>query len=126
MRAARAAGLPIVIGFTVETDGRLPNGDSIEEAILAVDDATDGAAECFIINCAHPTHFADACRKAKPECVSMDYGRTRRGSATQSSTRPKELDSGDPADLAERYVTLRRDLPGSNSLAAAAAPTSVT
>jgi len=43
-----------------ETDGRLPNGDSIEEAIVAVDDATDGAAEFFVINCAHPTHFADA------------------------------------------------------------------
>ncbi|MGH3056042.1 MAG: homocysteine S-methyltransferase family protein, partial [Gaiellaceae bacterium] len=59
-RAATAAGLPVVVGFTVETDGRLPNGAAIEDAIVAVDAATEGAAQGFMINCAHPTHFADA------------------------------------------------------------------
>jgi S-methylmethionine-dependent homocysteine/selenocysteine methylase len=111
-RAAEAAGISIVVGFTVETDGRLPSGDSIEEAILAVDDATDGAAEFFVINCAHPSHFADAL----PEGDS----RTRIGGLRANASRlshaeldeAEELDSGDPDDLAERYVDLRRDLPG--------------
>jgi S-methylmethionine-dependent homocysteine/selenocysteine methylase len=111
-RAATAAGLPIGIGFTVETDGRLPSGDSIEEAILAVDTATDGAAESFMINCAHPTHFADAL----PDGDSRTRIRGLRANASALShaelDEAEELDSGDPEDLAERYVALRRDLPG--------------
>lgn len=111
VRAARAAGLPIVVGFTVETDGRLPNGDSIEEAVVAVDDATNAAAECFVINCAHPTHFADAL----PEGEARRRIRGLRANASRLShaelDEAAELDSGDPADLAERYVSLRRELP---------------
>jgi homocysteine S-methyltransferase len=110
-RAAKAVGIPIVLGFTVETDGRLPSGDSLEDAILAVDEATDEAAEFFVINCAHPTHFADAL----PEGDS----RTRIGGLRANASRlshaeldeAEELDSGDPDDLAERYVALRNDLP---------------
>src|ERR1051326_7385628 len=30
-RAATSAGLPVVVGFMVETDGRLPDGSSIED-----------------------------------------------------------------------------------------------
>ncbi|HJQ73983.1 MAG TPA: homocysteine S-methyltransferase family protein [Gaiellaceae bacterium] len=111
VRAAQAAGIPIVAGFTVETDGRLPNGDSIEDAILAVDEATDGAAELFVLNCAHPTHFADAL----PTGESRRRIRGLRANASRLShaelDEAEELDSGDPADLAERYVALRRDLP---------------
>jgi homocysteine S-methyltransferase len=110
-RAATAAGIPIVVGFTVETDGRLPSGHSIEEAILAVDDATDGAPEFFVINCAHPTHFADAL----PEGDSRKRIRGLRANASTLShaelDEAEELDSGDPADLAQRYVALRGSLP---------------
>jgi S-methylmethionine-dependent homocysteine/selenocysteine methylase len=112
VRAATRAGVPIHVGFTVETDGRLPSGDSIEDAILAVDDATDGAAESFLINCAHPTHFADA-------LPDGDSRRRIRGLRANASTlshaeldEAEELDAGDPADLAERYVGLRQELPG--------------
>jgi homocysteine S-methyltransferase len=111
VRAAKSAGLPVVIGFTVDTDGRLPSGASIEEAIDAVDGATDAAAEGFMINCAHPTHFADALPEG-------DARRRLRGLRANASTlghaeldEAEELDSGDPADLAERYVALRKDLP---------------
>jgi S-methylmethionine-dependent homocysteine/selenocysteine methylase len=110
-RAAKAAGIPIVLGFTVETDGRLPSGDSIEKAILTVDGATDGAAEFFVINCAHPTHFADAL----PEGDSRMRLRGLRANASRLShaelDEAEELDSGDPADLAERYVALQNELP---------------
>ena len=111
VRAARSAGLPIHIGFTVETDGKLPNGDSLEEAILAVDNATDGAAESFMINCAHPTHFADALPAGE---ARKRIGGLRANASTLSHAEldeAEELDSGDPDDLAERYVALRPDLP---------------
>ena len=111
VRAATAAGLPVVVGFTVETDGRLPSGASIEDALAAVDAATDGAAQGFMINCAHPTHFADAL----PEGDARERIHGLRANASTRShaelDEAEELDSGDPADLAERYVALRRDLP---------------
>ncbi len=111
-RAASSAGISVVVGFTVETDGRLPSGHSIEEAIVAVDDATDGAAEFFVINCAHPTHFADALPQGESR---TRIGGLRANASTLSHAEldeAEELDSGDPTDLAEHYVALRNDLPG--------------
>lgn len=111
VRAATAVGLPVVIGFTLETDGRLPSGDSIEEAIDAVDNATDGAARSFMINCAHPTHFADAL----PEGSARHRIHVLRANASMKSHEEldaaEELDEGDPADLATRYLALRDELP---------------
>jgi S-methylmethionine-dependent homocysteine/selenocysteine methylase len=109
--AASDAGLPVVIGLTVETDGRLPSGDSIEQAIDAVDDATDGGALAFMLNCAHPSHFADAL----PEGEARNRIHALRANASMRShaelDAAGELDAGDPGDLAARYVALRRDLP---------------
>ncbi len=111
VRAAQAAGLPIVIGFTVETDGRLPSGDSIEQAILAVDGATDGTARSFMINCAHPSHF----EAALPEGDARLRIHALRANASMKShaelDAAEDLDAGDPTDLAQRYVALRRELP---------------
>ena len=110
VRAATAAGLPVVVGFTVETHGRLPSGDSIEDAIATVDDATEGAAQSFMVNC-HPTHFADAL----PEGAAANrIGAIRANASTLSHAEldeAEELDAGDPVDLAARYVGLRRKLP---------------
>src|ERR1700757_3426400 len=58
VRAAARHGVPVVISFTVETDGRLPSGQPLGEAIEQVDRETGGAAAYFMVNCAHPTHFA--------------------------------------------------------------------
>jgi S-methylmethionine-dependent homocysteine/selenocysteine methylase len=111
VRAAAAAGLPVHVGFTVETDGQLPSGASIEDAIVQVDAATDGAAESLLINCAHPTHFADAL----PEGEARRRVRGLRANASTLShaelDEAEELDSGDPHDLARRYVALRSELP---------------
>jgi homocysteine S-methyltransferase len=110
-RAATASGLPVVIGFTVETDGRLPSGDSIEDAIDSVDRATDGVVQSFMLNCAHPSHFADAL----PDGPARGRIHVIRANASTKShaelDEAEELDTGDPADLAERYVALRRELP---------------
>jgi homocysteine S-methyltransferase len=111
VRAAKAAGVPVVIGFTVETDGRLPSGDSIADAIAAVDEATDSAALGYMINCAHPTHFSGAL----PDCDSRVRIIGLRANASTLShaelDEAEELDAGDPDDLAARYVALRSELP---------------
>ena len=108
VRAARAEGLPVVISFTVETDGRLPSGETLPEAIAAVDGETDGAAEYFMINCAHPAHFAGAL------AAGSDWVQRIRGIRANASTcshaeldEATTLDSGDPADLGRWYRDLR-------------------
>ena len=57
-QAAAATGIPVVISFTVETNGRLPDGSTLAEAIATVDEATNSAPAYYGINCAHPTHFS--------------------------------------------------------------------
>jgi S-methylmethionine-dependent homocysteine/selenocysteine methylase len=106
-RAARAEGLPVVISFTVETDGRLPAGDTLADAIDAVDDATGGAPAYFMINCAHPTHFAKA--------LSTGDGWVRRirgirANASRCSHAELDeatvLDDGDPVEFGGEYREL--------------------
>lgn len=112
-RAARAHDIPAVISFTLETDGRLLSGDTLQEAVEAVDRATDASPEYYMINCAHPRHFAGALG---------DGGAWRqrvRGLRANASTKSHaeldestELDAGDPMALAEDYRALRTELPG--------------
>jgi S-methylmethionine-dependent homocysteine/selenocysteine methylase len=112
VRAARGAGLPVAVSFTVETDGRLPSGQTLRAAIEAVDAATDGAPLHYMVNCAHPTHFAPALADGGAWVERI------RGLRANASTRSHadlddshDLDDGDPADLAERHVSLRDALP---------------
>jgi homocysteine S-methyltransferase len=112
-RAAKAAGIPAAISFTVETDGKLASGTPLGEAIEAVDDATGGAPAYFMINCAHPTHFAGLL------AGSPAWGRRIAGlkaNASRLSHAELEtmatLDAGDPDDLGTRYRALARMLPG--------------
>ena len=58
VQASRSADVPVVVSFTVETDGRLPSGEPLGAAVRAVDDATDEGPAYYMVNCAHPSHFA--------------------------------------------------------------------
>lgn len=111
-RAARAAGLPVVISFTLETDGRLPSGMSLADAIEATDAATDGYPAHYMINCAHPTHFAHALDGSAPWASRIGGLRANASSLSHAELdEMTELDAGDPDDLAARYVALRSKLP---------------
>jgi homocysteine S-methyltransferase len=111
-RAAAVHGMPSVISFTVETDGRLPSGESLQAAVRTVDEATGHAPSYYMINCAHPSHFVDALRDGHGW-----QGRLRGLRANASRLSHAELDvaevldEGDPQDLAEEYARLREDLP---------------
>lgn len=112
VRAAAAAGIPAAISFTVETDGRLPTGQPLHEAIEAVDAATDGGAAYFMVNCAHPNHFSGALEHdgAWRERIAglRANASTRSHAELDEST---ELDEGDPQDLGARHAALRHRLP---------------
>ncbi len=113
--AAREADLPVVLSFTVETDGRLPSGQPLGEAIQQVDEATDSYPAYYMINCAHPTHFEPA---IEPDAPWRDRIRgVRANASTQSHAEldeATELDAGDPADLGARHAALRGRLPELN------------
>lgn len=109
--AAQRAGLPVVISFTVETDGRLPSGMQLADAIDATDDATGGYPLHYMVNCAHPSHFDHV-------LASGAWRQRLRGVRANASAKSHAeldeataLDGGDPDDLAERYADLRRVLP---------------
>jgi len=111
VRAAAAAGMPVAMSFTVETDGRLPTGQPLAEAIEQVDSETDGAAAYFMVNCAHPTHFVAVLDEPGP----WERVRGIRANASTKShaelDESEELDDGDPDDLARQYLALGERLP---------------
>lgn len=112
VRAATGQKIPVAISFTVETDGRLVRGESLREAIEAVDAATERACEYFLINCAHPTHF-DGALAAGESWVQRIHGIRANASAKSHAEldESETLDSGDPLDLGRRYLSLRRAFP---------------
>jgi S-methylmethionine-dependent homocysteine/selenocysteine methylase len=116
-RAAQAAGIPVAISFTVETDGRLPTGQSLREAIEEVDAATSNGPAYYMINCAHPTHF-EVTLESKGAWVTRIRG--IRANASKCShaelNEATHLDDGDPVELGGQYRALRERHPHINVL----------
>ncbi len=111
-KAAEAQGIPAVISFTVETDGKLPSGQSLKDAIGQVDAATGEYPAYYMINCAHPSHFSNALEKG-----AAWTGRIRalRANASKMSheelDNAEELDDGNPVEFGAEHAALREKLP---------------
>ena len=105
-RAARKNNLPVAISFTLETDGQLPTGQALKEAIAEVDGATGNAPAYYMINCAHPTHFEDVLAGG----AGLERVRGLRANASKRSHRELnealDLDDGDPVELGAQYRDL--------------------
>jgi homocysteine S-methyltransferase len=116
-RAAQAAKIPCVVSFTVETDGRLPTGDSLADAIEVVDAATGHAPAYYMINCAHPTHFEGT---LDPSAYWIKRLRGLRANSSRRShaelDTATELDAGNPTELGEQDAGLLRRFPHINVL----------
>jgi homocysteine S-methyltransferase len=116
-RAARAAGMPAALSFTVETDGRLPDGTALGAAIELVDDEAGDAVAYYMINCAHPTHFADALALDAPWVRRI---RGLRANASRMShaelDNAERLDEGNPVELGGEYRDLLARMPWINVL----------
>lgn len=109
--AAQSAALPVAISFTLETDGKLPAGDSLADAIARTDGETDGYPAYYMINCAHPTHFEHV-------LAAGDWRARIRGLRANASRRSHaeldespDLDAGNPDELGSEYRRLQRLLP---------------
>jgi homocysteine S-methyltransferase len=115
LTAAQGLALPAVVSFTVETDGRLPDGQPLAEAIMQVDAETNASAAYLMVNCAHPDHFGGA--------LDQDAGWTERIRGVRANAsrlshaeldEAPELDSGDPHELADQYRALAERMPWMN------------
>ncbi len=109
VRAVREVGLPAAVGFTVETDGRLPDGTKLQDAIARVD--AEAPPDYYIVNCAHPTHVAPALEADGPWArIEGLRPNASRMSHAELDEAP-ELDEGDRADLRAGTDRLRERLP---------------
>jgi homocysteine S-methyltransferase len=112
VRAAAASGTDVSISFTVETDGRLPDGTPLAEAVERLDAETDAAAAYLMLNCAHPSHFAaelEAGGAWRERIAGIRANASRRSHAELDSS--PDLDCGDPDELAREYRDLIEALP---------------
>ncbi len=108
VRASQRYDMPVVVSFTVETNGCLPTGVALKDAIIAVDEATDAAAIYFMVNCAHPDHFSDV-------LVDEPWFQRVKGFVVNASRcshaeldEAEALDDGDPVELGVQLADLRR------------------
>jgi S-methylmethionine-dependent homocysteine/selenocysteine methylase len=110
--AAATASVPVVISFTAETDGHLPGGTTLADAIDRVDRESDAPPTYFMINCAHPTHVLDVLADEGPW---RDRLRGFRANASRMShaelDETEVLDIGDPAELGALFADVRRIVP---------------
>lgn len=112
VNAARRRDMPCAIGFTTETDGRLPSGQALSAAIEQVDAETGGVAAYFLVNCAHTEHFDDA--------LQADAAWTRRIRGVRANAsrmshaeldEAEALDDGDPEEFGRLYRLLTERFP---------------
>lgn len=108
--ACEDVGVPFAIGFTVETDGCLPSGQTLRSAIEQVDAET--APEYFMVNCAHPTHFSHVFGEGGAWLARIAAVRSNASTMSHAELdEADELDRGDIPGLLDEYRALRSVLP---------------
>ena len=111
-QAARDVEMPVVLSFTLETDGKLPDGSTLAAAIQIVDDATDAYPAYYMINCAHPSHFAPI---LDPNAQWTGRIRALRANGSSKShaelDEATDLDSGNPIAFGREHAALRSRFP---------------
>lgn len=106
--AAQSCNMPVAISFTVETDGKLPTGDTLQQAIERTDEVTGSYPAYYMINCAHPLHFQQS---LAPDGHWLSRIRGIKANASHKShaelNEATELDAGNPVELGSYYRTLK-------------------
>ncbi len=115
VRAAQSNDIPVCIAFTVETDGNLPTGQSLQSAIEAVDEATDNGPVYYMVNCAHPTHFDNVVSTGESWLNRIQGVRANASMMSHAELdEAEELDDGNPHELGEQFRDLKAMMPNLN------------
>jgi len=111
-KAAQEVGIPVVVSFTPETNGRLPNGMSLKNAVELTDEATNAGPAYYMINCAHPTHF-DHTLTSNEKWLNRIGGLRANASALSHSEldEAEELDDGNPSEFGNQHLAMKEFLP---------------
>ncbi|MCG8524308.1 MAG: homocysteine S-methyltransferase family protein, partial [Pseudomonadales bacterium] len=113
VKSAKRYAIPVVISFTVETDGKLPSGDTLEEAIATIDAETNNYTSYYMINCAHPEHFKDVLKENSGWKKRIQGIRANASTLSHAELDESEiLHPGDKCELASRYKEIQESLPG--------------
>jgi homocysteine S-methyltransferase len=110
-RGAQRTGLPLAVAFTVETDGNLPTGDTLQSVVERIDEETGGYPSYYMINCAHPEHFQHVVEKGngwRDRIRGLRANASRRSHAELNDS--PDVDAGNPVELAAQYARLRENL----------------
>lgn len=107
--AAERAGIPALISFTVETDGRLADGMSLAEAVTSLSETAP--PEAIMVNCAHPDHIAGALDGGdwQDRLSGFVANASRKSHAELDCS--EVLDDGDPEELGAQLAGLKRQYP---------------
>ena len=112
VNAAKKNNIPVVISYTVETDGKLPSGESLGEAITSLDKITDNYVSYFMINCAHPNHFSNVLQADSKWAGRIKGIRANASAKSHAELDESEtLDEGNKEELAKGYQNLKSLLP---------------
>lgn len=104
VRAANATGVPITVALTVETDGRLPDGTDLNDAIMRIDAATTEGVTGYLVNCAHPDNLALETAGTRLNGLVVNASRLSHAELDEAET----LDDGNPDELGQQMGALAR------------------
>lgn len=110
--AAKECKTPLAVGFTVELDGRLPSGDSLEDAVEKVDKMTGAYPSYYMVNCGHPDHIRKAMEKGgkwRERVMAFRVNASRK--SHEELDRMETLDEGDVEELGRLTAELGKLMP---------------
>ncbi len=111
-RAIDEIGLPYIISFTIQQDGKLIDGITIADAIRYIDGITTNKPVCYMTNCVHPSIVY----KALLQPFNRNEIVRERFRGIQANTSPlsyaeldgaEDLHCSEPEDFAEEMIKLQ-------------------
>lgn len=111
-RACAKRRLPLALSFTLETNGRLPSGETLRDAIQIVDADAATRPAYYMINCAHPDHFREIIEPGAAWSLRIHGLRANASRLSHAELDAAvELDEGNATELADDYAALFPLLP---------------
>lgn len=110
-QAMAKTGIPYIISFTIQEDGKLIDGTTIADAIQYIDAVTEKKPVCYMTNCVHPSIV----KKALLQPFNQNSIVRERFLGIQANTSPlsyaqldgsAELKCSEPEDFAKEMMTL--------------------